>query len=59
MIAVYGYDIDFQRDIKNGDSFEMLVESYYDEDGKKIKGVCASLKTSVNMDSCKKKQIHL
>ena len=37
MIAVYGYDIDFQRDIKNGDSFEMLVESYYDEDGKKIK----------------------
>jgi len=37
MIAVYGYDIDFQRDIKNGDSFEMLVESYYDEDGKKVK----------------------
>ncbi|MDX2083027.1 MAG: peptidoglycan DD-metalloendopeptidase family protein [Rickettsiales bacterium] len=37
MIQLYSYDIDFQRDIHNGDKFEMLVESFYNEDGKKIK----------------------
>jgi len=37
MINLYSYDIDFQRDIRNGDKFEMLVESFYTEDGKKIK----------------------
>lgn len=37
MIKLYSYDIDFQRDIKNGDKFEMLVESFYNEDGKKVK----------------------
>ncbi len=37
MIHLYGYDVDFQRDIHDGDKFEMLVESFYDEQGKKIK----------------------
>lgn len=37
MINLYGYDVDFQRDIHDGDKFEVLVESYYDEDGKKVK----------------------
>lgn len=37
MIQLYSYDIDFQRDIHNGDKFEMLVESFYTEDGKKVK----------------------
>jgi len=37
MINLYGYDVDFQRDIHDGDKFEMLVESFYDESGKKIK----------------------
>ena len=37
MINLYGYDVDFQRDIRAGDKFEMLVESFYTEDGKKIR----------------------
>lgn len=37
MINLYGYDVDFQRDIHDGDKFEMLVESFYDEEGKKVK----------------------
>lgn len=37
MINLYSYDVDFQRDIKEGDSFELLVESYYTEDGKKVR----------------------
>lgn len=37
MINLYGYDVDFQRDIRSGDKFEMLVESFYSKDGKKIK----------------------
>jgi len=37
MINLYGYDVDFQRDIRSGDKFEMLVESFYSEDGKKMK----------------------
>jgi len=37
MINLYGYDVDFQRDIRSGDKFEMLVESFYSEDGKKVK----------------------
>lgn len=37
MISLYSYDVDFQRDIHNGDKFEMLVESFYTEDGKKVK----------------------
>ena len=37
MINLYSYDIDFQRDLHDGDKFEMLVESFYSEDGKKVK----------------------
>jgi murein DD-endopeptidase MepM/ murein hydrolase activator NlpD len=37
MINLYSYDVDFQRDIRSGDKFEMLVESFYSEDGKKVK----------------------
>ncbi len=37
MINLYGYDVDFQRDIHDGDKFEVLVESFYDEAGKKVK----------------------
>lgn len=37
MINLYSFDVDFQRDIHDGDKFEMLAESYYNEDGKKVK----------------------
>ena len=37
MIKLYSYDIDFQRDLKSGDRFEMLIETFYDEKGVKIK----------------------
>lgn len=37
MIDLYGYDLDFQRDLKTGDKFEMLIESFYDESGKKVR----------------------
>lgn len=37
MINLYSYDVDFQRDIHDGDKFEMIVESFYNQEGKKIK----------------------
>jgi murein DD-endopeptidase MepM/ murein hydrolase activator NlpD len=37
MINLYAYDVDFQRDIKEGDKFEILVESFYTKEGKKVK----------------------
>jgi murein DD-endopeptidase MepM/ murein hydrolase activator NlpD len=37
MINLYGYDVDFQRDIRKGDKFEILVESFHDEEGRRIK----------------------
>jgi murein DD-endopeptidase MepM/ murein hydrolase activator NlpD len=37
MINLYSYDVDFQRDVKDGDKFEILVESFYTEDGKKVR----------------------
>lgn len=37
MINLYSYDVDFQRDIKKGDKFEMLVESFYTKEGRKVK----------------------
>ncbi|MFT6105805.1 MAG: murein DD-endopeptidase MepM/ murein hydrolase activator NlpD [Rickettsiales bacterium] len=37
MINLYSFDVDFQRDIRKGDSFEILFESFYDEDGNKVK----------------------
>lgn len=37
MISLYGYDVDFQRDIRSGDEFEIVVEAFYNEGGKKVK----------------------
>lgn len=34
MIGAFSYDVDFQRDIKNGDKLEVVVEKFYTEDGK-------------------------
>ncbi len=31
---IFGFEIDFQRDIRKGDSFRILYEMFYDEDGK-------------------------
>lgn len=33
MIRVYSYEVDFQRDIRQGDSVEILYETYETEDG--------------------------
>ncbi|WP_299380368.1 M23 family metallopeptidase [uncultured Kiloniella sp.] len=33
MIRAYSFDVDFQREIQKGDSFEVVYEAYYDEDG--------------------------
>lgn len=37
MINLYSYDVDFQRDIRSGDKFEILVEEYYSKDGQRLK----------------------
>ncbi len=37
MIGLYAYEIDFQRDLHDGDKFEMLVESFYTGNGRKVK----------------------
>ena len=31
---LYGFQVDFQRDIRKNDSFQILYESYVDENGK-------------------------
>ena len=37
MINLYSFDVDFQRDIREGDNFEILFESFYDEKGNRVK----------------------
>lgn len=37
LIGLYSYDIDFQREIRVGDEFEILYERYYDEAGNALK----------------------
>lgn len=37
MIRIFSWDIDFQRDIKPNDKFEVIYESFFDENGKHIK----------------------
>lgn len=37
MIRMYSYDIDFQRDIRQGDSFEVLFSREYDEHGSAVR----------------------
>lgn len=36
MIHAFSYDVDFQREIHPGDSFEMMFERVYDEHGKPV-----------------------
>jgi murein DD-endopeptidase MepM/ murein hydrolase activator NlpD len=33
MIRAFSYDVDFQRDLKNGDKFEIVYEKYIDDKG--------------------------
>jgi murein DD-endopeptidase MepM/ murein hydrolase activator NlpD len=37
MIRIFSWDVDFQRDIQRGDSFELFYEQYTDESGKAVK----------------------
>jgi len=37
MVNLYSFDVDFQRDIRDGDKFELVYESFYDADGKRVK----------------------
>jgi len=37
VIGLYSYDIDFQREIRQGDEFELLYERFYDEAGNALK----------------------
>ena len=37
MIKVLSYDVDFQRDIQAGDTFEVLFEGWYDSRGKLVR----------------------
>lgn len=37
IINLYSFDVDFQRDIRDGDHFEVLLESFYDNEGTIIK----------------------
>ncbi len=37
MINLYGFAVDFQRDLRGGDRFEVLFEQYYDKEGNKVK----------------------
>ncbi len=34
---IYGFEVDFQRDIRKGDVFEIMYERYFDDRNKKIK----------------------
>lgn len=36
LIRIYSFDVDFQRDIRSGDSFEMMFERFRDEDGRVV-----------------------
>ncbi|CAA7615694.1 conserved hypothetical protein [Candidatus Terasakiella magnetica] len=37
MIKVLSYDVDFQRDIQTGDTFEVMFEGWYDTKGKLVR----------------------
>ena len=37
LIKAYSYDVDFQRDIKNGDRFEIMYEILADSKGKRVR----------------------
>jgi murein DD-endopeptidase MepM/ murein hydrolase activator NlpD len=38
LIHIYSYDVDFQREVKAGDRFDILYTHYFDETGTAIKG---------------------
>ncbi len=38
LIHIYSYDVDFQREVKSGDAFDILYTHYLDETGAAIKG---------------------
>lgn len=49
MIRAYSFDVDFQREIRTGDSFELVYEEFVDEDGNTVRygpPLFASLKVS-------------
>jgi murein DD-endopeptidase MepM/ murein hydrolase activator NlpD len=37
LIRIFSYDVDFQRDIQPGDTFEVFVERWFDGDGRAVK----------------------
>ncbi len=37
LIRMYSYDVDFQREIRKGDSFEVFYTRYFDEEGNALK----------------------
>jgi murein DD-endopeptidase MepM/ murein hydrolase activator NlpD len=37
MIKALSYDVDFQRDIQSGDTFDVMFEAYYDTKGKLVR----------------------
>jgi murein DD-endopeptidase MepM/ murein hydrolase activator NlpD len=48
LIKLLSYDVDFQRDIQAGDTFQVAFETIFDEDGQKVddgKILCAQLHT--------------
>ena len=38
LIRIYSYDVDFQREVKSGDKFDLLYTNYVDETGEAVKG---------------------
>jgi murein DD-endopeptidase MepM/ murein hydrolase activator NlpD len=38
LIRIYSYDVDFQREVRSGDRFDLLYTHYVDETGETIKG---------------------
>jgi murein DD-endopeptidase MepM/ murein hydrolase activator NlpD len=38
LIHIYSYDVDFQREVKSGDKFDLLYTTYVDDAGQTIKG---------------------
>lgn len=37
ILEQYSYSVDFQRDIQQGDEFEVIFEEYFDDQGRKVK----------------------
>ncbi|MCE9523174.1 MAG: M23 family metallopeptidase [Alphaproteobacteria bacterium] len=38
LIRIYSYDVDFQREVRSGDKFDLLYTNYVDETGDAVKG---------------------